>query len=53
MFKKVSEIVQKCPKVSKSVQNYSKVSKYLKSKLYSLFNLILNKKDTYVFKCKI
>jgi hypothetical protein len=39
--------------MSKSVQIYSKLSKYLKSKLYSLINLTLNKMDTYLSKCKI
>jgi hypothetical protein len=40
-------------KGSKSVQNYSKVSKYSNQKLYSLYNLTLNIMDTYVSICKI
>ncbi len=40
MLKKVSEIVQKCQNISN--QN-----------LDSLFNLTLNKMDTYLSKCKI
>ncbi len=42
---KLCKSVQKCPKLFKK-------SKYLKSKLYSLYNLTLNIMDTYVSKCK-
>jgi hypothetical protein len=50
IYKRTHMIKEKCLKVSKSVQKCPNISN---QNLYSLFNLTLNKMDTYLSKCKI